>query len=137
MTGVTIPPMDAATVRQLYAAFNAKDIDAVLARMQPDVDWPDMLENRRLIGHDAVRAYWLRQFEIIDPAVEPRDVVEHNGTELVVEVHQVVRNLQGDILSDQVVRHVYTLRNGLIAAMDVYRDGILASAPRLSREITT
>jgi ketosteroid isomerase-like protein len=137
MTGVTMPPMDAATVRQLYAAFNAKDIDAVLARMQPDVDWPDMLEHRRLIGHDAVRAYWLRQFELIDPAVEPRDVVERNGTELVVEVHQVVRNLQGDILSDQVVHHVYTLRNGLIAAMDVYRDGILASAPRLSREITT
>jgi ketosteroid isomerase-like protein len=136
MTAVTMPPMDAATVRQLYAAFNAKDIDAVLARMQPDVDWPDMQENRRLIGHDAVRAYWLRQFELIDPAVEPRDVVERNGTELVVEVHQVVRNLQGDILSDQVVHHVYTLRNGLIAAMDVYRDGILASAPRLSQEIT-
>ena len=133
MTAVTMPPVDAATVRQLYAAFNAKDIDAVLARMQPDVDWPDMLENRRLIGHDAVRAYWLRQFEIIDPAVEPRDVVERNGTELVVEVRQVVRNLQGDILSDQVVRHVYTLRNGLIATMDVYRGGILASAPRLSQ----
>jgi ketosteroid isomerase-like protein len=136
MTAVTMPPMDAATVRQLYAAFNAKDIDAVLARMQPDVDWPDMLENRRLIGHDAVRAYWLRQFELIDPAVEPRDVVERNGTELVVEVHQVVRNRQGDILSDQVVHHLYTLRNGLIAAMDVYRDGILASAPRLPREMT-
>jgi ketosteroid isomerase-like protein len=128
--------MNAATVRQLYAAFNAKDIDAVLARMQPDVDWPDMLENRRLIGHDAVRAYWLRQFELIDPAVEPRDVVERNGAELVVEVHQVVRNRQGDILSDQVVHHLYTLRNGLIAAMDVYRDGILASAPRLPREMT-
>src|SRR4029453_3992156 len=137
MTAVTMPPVDAATVWPLYAAFNAKDIDAVLARMQPDVDWPDMLENRRLIGHDAGRASWLRPFELIDPAVEPRDVVERNGTELVVEVHQVVRNLQGDILSDQVVRHVYTLRNGLIAAMDVYRDGILASAPRLSQEITT
>jgi ketosteroid isomerase-like protein len=136
MTAFTMPPMNAATVRQLYAAFNAKDIDAVLARMQPDVDWPDMLENRRLIGHDAVRAYWLRQFELIDPAVEPRDVVERNGAELVVEVHQVVRNRQGDILSDQVVHHLYTLRNGLIAAMDVYRDGILASAPRLPREMT-
>jgi SnoaL-like domain len=74
MTAVTtMPPMDAGTVRQLYAAFNARDIDAVLARMDPDVDWPDMLENRRLIGHDAVRAYWLHQFELFDPWVEPQD----------------------------------------------------------------
>lgn len=126
--------MDAATVRQLYAAFNAKDIDALLAWMQPDVDWPDMLENRRVIGHDAVRAYWLRQFELVDPRVEPRGVVERGGAEVIVDVHQVVRNREGTILSDQVVQHVYTLRNGLIAAMDVYRDGILVSAPRPPQE---
>jgi hypothetical protein len=39
--------------------------------MHPDVDWPDMLEGRRIFGRDAVRAYWLAQFEVIDPHIEP------------------------------------------------------------------
>jgi hypothetical protein len=117
--------MDAEMIRRLYAAFNAKDVDAVLVWMHPEVDWPDLLQNRRLIGHDAVRTYWLHQFELMDPRVDPQSLIERAGGELVVEVHQVVRNRHGEVLSNEVVQHVYTLRNGLIATMEVYRDGVL------------
>jgi hypothetical protein len=29
--------------------------------MHPDVDWPNAIENTRVHGRDAVRAYWERQ----------------------------------------------------------------------------
>ena len=118
-------------MRRLYGAFNDKDVDAVLAVLHPAVDWPDMLEGRRLTGHDEVRAYWARQFEVIDPHVDPIRVDDEDGA-LAVAVHQVVRAAGSDeVLSDQVVVHRYLFEDGLVVAMDVLGpDGVLRSAPR-------
>ena len=38
---------------------------------------------------------------------------------IVVDVHQVVRDLSGAILADRMVEHVYTVDNGLITAMEI------------------
>jgi hypothetical protein len=105
-------------LRRAYAAFNARNIDRALAVMHPDVDWPNGMEGGRELGHDAVRDYWTRQFGVIDSHVEPESFEEVDG-KIVVEVHQVVRDLDGALLADQQVEHVYTLRDGLIARMDI------------------
>jgi len=105
--------------RDLYAAFNARDIDAVLARLDGDVDWPNAWEGGRLRGRDAVRAYWTRQWAAIDGRVEPVLIEERPDGRVVVEVQQTVRDLDGALLSDGRVRHVYTLRDGLVTRMDV------------------
>ncbi len=55
----------------VYAKFNARDIDAVLSVMHPDVDWPNGMEGGRVHGHTVVRVYWERQWTIIDPNVAP------------------------------------------------------------------
>ena len=57
-------------LRRAYEAFNARDVDAVLALMHPDVDWPNGMEGGRVLGRAAVREYWTRQFEMIDSRVE-------------------------------------------------------------------
>jgi ketosteroid isomerase-like protein len=49
-------------IAALYDAFNARDIDTVIAQFAPDVDWPDAWHGGRVVGHDAVRAYWLGQW---------------------------------------------------------------------------
>jgi hypothetical protein len=106
-------------LRRAYAAFNARDIDGALALMQPDVDWPNGMEGGREVGHDAVRAYWTRQFGLIDSHVEPVGFSGDADGRIVVDVDQVVRDLDGALLAEQRVRHVYTLRDGLIARMDI------------------
>jgi hypothetical protein len=106
-------------LRGAYEAFNARDIEAALALMHPDVDWPNAMEGRREHGHDAVRAYWTRQFGLIDSHVEPMAFGEDDEGRIVVDVHQVVRDTAGELISDQNVQHVYTLRDGLIERMDV------------------
>jgi hypothetical protein len=106
-------------LRQAYAAFNARDIDGALALMHPDVDWPNGMEGGRELGHEAVRAYWTRQFGLIDSHVEPLGFDRDDEGRIVVDVHQVVRDLEGSVLSDGRVRHVYTLRDGLVSRMDI------------------
>ncbi len=102
-----------------YAAFNRRDIDAVLALMTEDVDWPDATEGIRVLGCDAVRAYWTKQWSAVDPHVEPVGFEADRDGKIVVHVHQVVRNLDGSILADRRVRHVYSFKDGLIARMEI------------------
>jgi ketosteroid isomerase-like protein len=105
-------------IRDLYASFNARDIDAVLEHLHEDVDWPNAWEGGRLRGHDAVRAYWKRQFAAIDGHVEPTRIETH-GDRTVVTVHQTVKDLDGNLEFDGTVTHTYTVRDGAIVRMDV------------------
>jgi|ERR1700733_2083434 hypothetical protein len=103
----------------VYAAFNRRDVDAVLAWMRPDVDWPNGMEGGRVHGCDEVRAYWRRQWGLVDPHVEPVSMEDNEAGDTVVDVHQVIRDLKGNILKDQRVQHVYSFRDGLIERMDI------------------
>jgi ketosteroid isomerase-like protein len=106
-------------LRRAYEAFNSRDIDGALALMHPDVDWPNGMEGGRERGHAAVRAYWTRQFALIDSHVEPLAFEEQGDGEIAVDVHQVMRDVNGAPRSDRRVRHVYTFRDGLVARMDI------------------
>lgn len=104
---------------RVYAAFNARDIDAVLALMAPDVDWPNGMTGGRELGRNAVRAYWQKQWTQIDPRVEPRRFTVEPDGRIAVDVHQVVRDQTGKVLSEQMVQHVYTIAGGLIRHMEI------------------
>jgi hypothetical protein len=105
-------------IDRVYAAFNARDIDGALALMHEDVDWPNGWEGGREHGREAVRAYWTRQWAAIDSHVDPVRVEEQDGR-VRVTVHQVVRDLDGNVTSEGTVAHIYTLRDGLVARMDI------------------
>jgi hypothetical protein len=110
-------------LRSLYAAFNAREIDSVLIALTDDVDWPNAWEGGRLRGHAAVRDYWTRQWAEIDPHVDPVSVTPRPDGRVEVAVHQVVRSRDGELLSDGRVLHVYELRDGLVARMEVEEAG--------------
>jgi len=106
-------------IGQAYSAFNRRDIDGALALMTEDVSWPKASEGGKVIGKEEIRAYWTRQWGEFDPHVEPLEITENGNGKVRVRVHQVVKSLQGDVLSDSEVLHAFTLNSGLIAAMDL------------------
>jgi ketosteroid isomerase-like protein len=114
-----LPSDEEQLLRRAYEAFNARDVDAVLALMHADVDWPNAMEGRREHGHAAVRDYWTRQFGLIDSHVEPQRFTAEEDGRIVVEVHQVVRDTAGNLIADEQVQHVYTFRDGLVERMDI------------------
>ena len=85
--------------RKAYAAFNTRDLDSALATMAPDVEWPNGMEGGTVHGHDGVRAYWTRQWGMLDPHVEPEASRMMIHGRIIVSVHQVVRELSGKLLS--------------------------------------
>jgi hypothetical protein len=106
-------------IAQAYAAFNQRDIDGALVLMSENVSWPKASEGGSVVGKDEIRAYWTRQWQEFDPRVEPIEIIDHEGGKTDVRVHQLVKTLGGDVLSDSEVWHVYTIANGLIERMDL------------------
>ncbi|MGC1596773.1 MAG: nuclear transport factor 2 family protein [Candidatus Acidiferrales bacterium] len=113
---------------QAYSAFNNRDIDSALALMSENVSWPKASEGGRVVGKEEIRAYWTRQWKEFDPHVEPLEVIDHEGGITEVKVHQLVKSLGGDVLSDSEVWHVYTIANGLIERMEL-KDSETSSDP--------
>ncbi|MGY2002592.1 nuclear transport factor 2 family protein [Blastococcus sp. SYSU DS1024] len=108
-----------ALLRSLYDAFNARDIETVLSAMAPDVDWPNGWEGGRVVGRDAVRHYWERQWAEIRPNLRPTSVSDRGDGSVEVGVRQVVRDPSGVVLDRSDVRHVHTFDGDLVRRMDV------------------
>lgn len=116
-------------VDQAYAAFNNRDIDRSLALMREDVRWPKASEGGTVVGKAEIRAYWIRQWSEFDPHVTPLAMNEDEGGKVRVRVHQLVRSLEGEVLSDSEVQHVFTLQEGLIAAMELSEEASAGVGP--------
>ena len=118
---------DLETVRRIYAGFNARDIPAVLALLSPDVFWADGQHGGHQHGREAVAAYWTQQWAGIQPQVTPLDMSVREDGAVAVEVHQVVHDLQGALLLDETVRHVFRLSDGLVQRFDIEQTGGLSA----------
>jgi hypothetical protein len=108
-----------ALIATAYAAFNARDIDMALSVMHSNVEWPKAFEGGYVTGHKAIREYWTRQWTEINPAVQPIAIQERPDGNLEVTVDQKVKDLQGNALFDGIVKHIYTLEDGLLRRMDI------------------
>ncbi len=106
-------------IEQVYNAFNARDIDAVLLVMHPDVHWTNGWEGGYVNGHLEVKDYWTRQWKEIDPYVKPIAFKDREDGQLEVEVHAIVKDRQGNVLSDGIVKHIYTFENELVKSMEI------------------
>jgi ketosteroid isomerase-like protein len=116
---LSVDPATERLLRRAYEAFNARDIEAAIALMHADVDWPNAMAGTRVHGQAGVRDYWTQQFTTIDSRVEPQGFSSDADGRVVVSVHQVVRDPTGSVISDGMVEHVYTVRDGLVKRMDV------------------
>lgn len=91
-----------------------------LSLMHPDVDWPNAWEGGRIVGRDAVAAYWRRQFESISSQVKLEAFDRNPDGSTTVRVHQVVSDAEtGRLLTDEHVAHRCWFEDGLIVRMDV------------------
>jgi hypothetical protein len=106
-------------IKKAYAAFNARDIDAALSTMHPEVQWPKAFEGGYVNGQEEIRKYWTRQWTEINPDVDPVEFNERQNGTLEIIVRQTVKDLQGNPLFDGTVKHIYTLQDDLLRRMDI------------------
>ncbi len=92
---------DVETLNNIYARFNARDLDGVLAVLAVEVACANGMDGGHVHGREAVREYWMRQWAMVDPHVEPVGFHTTADGAVVAEVRQVVRDLDGEPLQGQ------------------------------------
>lgn len=110
---------DEQMIMYLYNRFNARDIEAVLSTLAEDVVWANGMENTHVHGPEAVREYWAHQWLVINPHVDPVSVGKAKDGSTVVEVHQTVHDLEGKLLLDETVGHVFRVEDGRVSRFDI------------------
>lgn len=106
-------------LQNLYDAFNRREIEIIISLMRPDVKWANGLEGGFVYGRDAVREYWTNQFKLIQPELETLNFETDEKNRDIVTVHQIIRDLQGNLLADATVRQIFTIENGLISLYEI------------------
>lgn len=106
-------------LQNLYHAFNKREIETIISLMRPDVKWANGLEGGFVYGRDAVREYWTNQFKDIQVELETLKFETDQNNRNVVTVHQVIKDLQGNLLADATVQQIFTIEEGLISLYEI------------------
>lgn len=106
-------------LNNLYDKFNRREIEDVLLLLAEDVKWANGMEGGYLYGRDNIREYWSRQFEVFRPQLDILRVETENSGKTVVTVHQIVKDLDGNILVDKTVEQIFTFENDLIKSYEI------------------
>ncbi len=105
---------------QAYAAYNRQDLEALLALVSDDVNWPD--GGRTLHGKDEVRAYWTEQWTHTRTYDEPVTFTQRSDGRIAVHIRQVVRSRSGSVISTGRFVHLHRLDGDRIARLDIEQD---------------
>lgn len=111
--------LDRKFLQNLYEAFNKREIETIISLMRPDVKWENAMEGGFVYGRDAVREYWRKQFEIVQPQLEPLNFEMDENDRSVVTVHQIVRDLDGKTLMEKTIQQMFTFENDLISVFEI------------------
>ncbi len=106
-------------LQNLYDAFNNREIETVISFMRPDVKWANGLEGGFVYGRDAVREYWTNQFKNIQAELKTLKFETDENNRNVVTVHQVIKDLQGNLLADATIQQIFTIESGLISLYEI------------------
>lgn len=66
-----------------------------------------------------MQGYWTRQWQELNPHVEPLRIQERADGRLEVTVQQLVKDLPGQVVFEGLVKHIYTVQDGLLRQMDI------------------
>lgn len=111
--------LDPILLHNLYNAFNTKDIEQVIAMMHPLVAWASDTHGGYVHGRESVREYWKAQFMMLDPKMNPVSFSVDDAGRAVFDVRQVFHDLDGHLLMDKTVKHIFSFDNGLIKKFDI------------------
>ena len=103
---------------RIYELFNLRQDAGAVRFLHPQVEWPTGSDGGYVRGRNAVRDLWRRQWKSIDPEITPMAVVV-GGDQVFVRVREVIRDLEGKLISDSLLEHVYHLRDGLFDRMEI------------------
>ena len=101
-----------------YKSYNERDLEALLPLMCEDVNWANALTGDRIRGVEEMRRIWEMQWTSLNVRTEPIKIYDEPDGKTVVLVREILHEAGGRLLMDEVMEHVFTLRDGKVARMD-------------------
>ncbi|MEM9620011.1 MAG: nuclear transport factor 2 family protein [Pseudomonadota bacterium] len=105
-------------LKQLYPDFNARNIERIMPHFDLAANWPNGMTGGREIGHDAIRQYWVEQWQVINSQVTPKAYCA-GPDRIALRVHQVIKDLHNNLMSDSFVYHTYQFTDHKVSRMDI------------------
>ncbi|MGF2037359.1 MAG: nuclear transport factor 2 family protein [Nostoc sp. CmiVER01] len=106
-------------LQNLYEAFNKGELETIISVMHPEVKWANGVSGGFVYGRDAVREYWTNQYKVIQVQLETLKFETDENNRNVVTVHQIVRDLQSNLLADATIKQIFTIEDGLISLYEI------------------
>jgi phage pi2 protein 07 len=119
LPGVLTMSSDRQLLQSLYDAFNNRELETIISVMHPEVKWANGVEGGFVYGRDAVREYWTNQYKVIQVQLETLKFEMDDKNRNVVTVHQIVKDLQGNLLADMTVKQIFTIENDEIVLYEI------------------
>jgi limonene-1,2-epoxide hydrolase len=119
LPGVLTMSSNQQLLQSLYDAFNNSELETIISVMHPDVKWANGVEGGFVYGRDAVREYWTKQYQVIQVQLETLKFETDEKNRSVVTVHQIVKDLQGNLLADMTVKQIFTIENDSIVLYEI------------------
>jgi limonene-1,2-epoxide hydrolase len=119
LPGVLTMSSNQQLLQSLYAAFNNRELETIISVMSPDVKWANGVEGGFVYGRDAVREYWTNQYKVIQVQLKTLKFETDENNRNVVTVHQIVKDLQGNLLADMTVKQIFTIENDSIVLYEI------------------
>lgn len=108
-----------ALIESLYEAYNRRDVPALVAALDPQVEWTNQLSGAALKGREAVAAYWTEQFGVMAIEASPVAFEALPDGRVAVTVAQTMRRPEGQLWGSDHVTHLVTFGpDGLIQRME-------------------
>ncbi|MFJ4987182.1 nuclear transport factor 2 family protein [Streptomyces sp. NPDC088732] len=108
----------AAAVREHVRAFNARDVDGLLTGFTEDAVW--ITGSTTVRGRAALREFFGEAMRGLLPTLEVRDLIVE-GTRAACQMTETLT--YGGETRSYPIAAFYVLRDGLVAAAKVYREG--------------
>jgi ketosteroid isomerase-like protein len=113
-------------VREIYARFRAGDEQAGMMLLDPEIelhDRPELVDPQVYRGHEGViRALDVSRAEFEDADIVPEEFIPVGESKVVVVFHFVGHGRESGFPIDERLCHVWTLRHGRGARVEVHTD---------------
>ena len=101
----------------IYQNFNEKKIDLIINKMMDDVQWANGMDGGYVWSSWCARILDAA-FSLVSSNVTPLEIFKENDV-IKIKVKQVVHDVNGNLLSDDIVCHYFTLKDGKVARLDI------------------
>jgi hypothetical protein len=106
-------------IKKAYEAFNSQDIKSAITTFHENIEFQKEFNGNYLKNQNQIIEHWTNGWKEFSVKDKPINIIERTDNKFEVTVHQIVKDKQGKILSDGILKHIFTIQDNLLLRLDI------------------